>query len=119
MAHDPLKKAYAELKKLEHRVESLRSSAKRAALVTIVKLMRRHQVTPQEVESAFHSNSLALALSREAAADARRHVVPKFFHPDTGQTWSGRGRAPRWIVTEELAGGQRENFAIGKSQNDV
>lgn len=34
-------------------------------------------------------------------------VAPKYRNPETGATWTGRGKAPLWIV-----GKDRENFAI-------
>lgn len=34
-------------------------------------------------------------------------VAPKYRHPETGQTWTGRGKAPKWIQNED-----REQFAI-------
>ncbi|KHS09405.1 histone [Burkholderia multivorans] len=39
----------------------------------------------------------------------RRHkpVVAKYRDPESGATWSGRGKPPRWI-----AGKDRESFAI-------
>ncbi len=32
----------------------------------------------------------------------RRKVRPKYYNPDTGQTWSGRGKRPRWLVGRNL-----------------
>ena len=34
-------------------------------------------------------------------------VAPKYKDPETGATWTGRGKAPKWIE-----GKNRENFAI-------
>lgn len=34
-------------------------------------------------------------------------VAAKYLNPETGETWSGRGRAPRW-----LDGKNREDFAV-------
>ncbi|MDI3513973.1 MAG: H-NS family nucleoid-associated regulatory protein [Gammaproteobacteria bacterium] len=34
-------------------------------------------------------------------------VAAKYRNPETGETWTGRGRAPRW-----LDGRNREDFAI-------
>nr|WP_247873597.1 H-NS histone family protein [Burkholderia sp. LS-044] len=31
----------------------------------------------------------------------RRRTVPKYMDPQTGATWSGRGRPPRWIANVE------------------
>jgi DNA-binding protein H-NS len=39
--------------------------------------------------------------------DQRPPVLAKYRNPETGDTWSGRGKPPRWI-----AGQDRENFLI-------
>ncbi|PXW17671.1 H-NS histone family protein [Paraburkholderia caballeronis] len=36
-------------------------------------------------------------------------VAPKYLDPATGATWSGRGRAPRWIANAA----SRDQFLIG------
>lgn len=35
-------------------------------------------------------------------------VAPKYKNPETGDTWTGRGKAPKWIASVE----DREKFAI-------
>ena len=34
--------------------------------------------------------------------DAGVPVAPKYRNPETGDTWSGRGRAPHWIKDQDL-----------------
>ena len=43
------------------------------------------------------------------ATRARAGVAPKYRDPDSGNTWSGRGKPPKWI-----AGQEREGFLISK-----
>ncbi|MCA8023666.1 H-NS histone family protein [Burkholderia metallica] len=40
-------------------------------------------------------------------ARKKRIIAPKYWNPQTGQTWSGRGRTPQWIV-----GRDREQYRI-------
>lgn len=60
---------------------------------------------------ADYGFSLAeLGLSRAKAGKVgrpRAGVAAKYRDPETGATWSGRGKPPRWI-----AGKNREQFAI-------
>ena len=37
----------------------------------------------------------------------------KYRNSETGETWSGRGRAPKWVTLAEQQGRSREEFAIG------
>jgi len=34
---------------------------------------------------------------RKRSATVGSHVAAKYLNPKTGETWSGRGRAPAWI----------------------
>lgn len=57
-------------------------------------------------------------LQRQAAAAAERRalggkVAAMYRDPATGQTWSGRGLRPRWLVEAIEAGKTLEDFAIG------
>lgn len=44
---------------------------------------------------------------------SRAPVAAKFKNPESGETWSGRGRAPRWLTAAEQQGRKREEFAVG------
>ena len=39
-------------------------------------------------------------------------VLPRFRNPETSETWSGRGKRPRWIVLAMDAGHNVEDFLI-------
>lgn len=41
-----------------------------------------------------------------------RKVPPKYRNPETGETWSGRGNAPRWLVAAVEQGKTQESFRI-------
>ena len=43
-------------------------------------------------------------------ASARSPAV-KYRNPETGEAWSGRGRAPKWLTLAEQQGRGREEFA--------
>jgi len=40
-------------------------------------------------------------------------VIPQYRNPETSETWSGRGKRPRWLVVAMEAGRQMEEFRIG------
>jgi DNA-binding protein H-NS len=44
------------------------------------------------------------------AASAQSPAV-KYRNPETGETWSGRGRAPKWLTLAEQQGRGRDEFA--------
>lgn len=42
-------------------------------------------------------------------------VAPKYRHPDTGETWSGRGGTASWLAVELKAGKKKEEFLIANA----
>jgi DNA-binding protein H-NS len=42
----------------------------------------------------------------------RGSVAPKYCHPQTGETWAGRGLKPRWLTAAMKSGKSLEAFAI-------
>jgi DNA-binding protein H-NS len=56
--------------------------------------------------------------SYNANGKARRRyprVFPKYRNPQTpSETWSGRGKQPRWLVAAIKTGRKMEDFRIGK-----
>ena len=39
-------------------------------------------------------------------------VAPKYRHPGTGETWTGRGLQPKWLKAELSTGRRLEEFAL-------
>lgn len=42
----------------------------------------------------------------------RGAVAAKYKNPATGETWSGRGRAPKWLADEMAKGKSKDAFLI-------
>lgn len=42
-------------------------------------------------------------------------VLPKYRNPLTAETWSGRGKQPRWLVAAMKTGRKIEDFEIGRA----
>jgi DNA-binding protein H-NS len=59
-------------------------------------LMAEYGLTAQDV---FPSGSSA----KSSGAKPVNKVAPKFRDPATGQTWTGRGKAPKWIEGQDRA----------------
>jgi DNA-binding protein H-NS len=45
-------------------------------------------------------------------AKPRKPVAAKYRNAATNETWTGRGKAPKWLVAIEAAGRKREEFAV-------
>ncbi|UPJ60683.1 H-NS histone family protein [Bradyrhizobium sp. 192] len=46
-------------------------------------------------------------------------VLPKYRNPQTAETWSGRGKRPRWLVAAMKSGKRIEEFRIGETGSKV
>jgi DNA-binding protein H-NS len=54
-----------------------------------------------------NTETMAEAGIRKNKFATRRKPEPKYMNPETGQTWSGRGKTPKW-----LEGRRKSRFAI-------
>jgi DNA-binding protein H-NS len=119
MATQSLKSIEAQIRKLQARAQSLRDKDRKPVIANIVRLMKAHEISVTEVAEAFEKKRGGRPAAREGAASSgaragkKRGTVPvKFRNPETGATWTGRGRTPRWIVEAESAGTDRSAFAV-------
>ena len=54
------------------------------------------------------------AAPRRAGSIKGTKVAPKYRHPKTGETWSGRGGTAGWLAREIKAGKKKEDFLIAR-----
>ena len=45
-------------------------------------------------------------------------VLPKYRDPQTSETWSGRGKRPRWLVAAMKSGRKIEEFRISEGSSN-
>lgn len=86
-----------QIAKLQSLAEAARKNEINDAIKQIKELMQLHGVTVDDLSSARSSKP----------EKAKSTVAAQFKNPETGETWTGRGRAPRW-----LDGKDREQFRI-------
>jgi len=89
---------------LQKRAAKLQVRDRKATLRKIIGLMRTNAILMSEISGAGKIKGLRKG----------HRVKPKYRNPKTGETWSGRGRAARWLVTAEKAGRKRTDFLIKK-----
>src|SRR4051812_3028167 len=51
---------------------------------------------------------------RRAGSIKGTKVAPKYRHPKTGETWSGRGGTAGWLAREIKAGKKKEGFFVAQ-----
>lgn len=79
------KELLEQQRELGQRVEAARRAEAATALETVRKTVAEFRFTPEDV----------FGNRRKSASSP---VSPKYRNADTGETWSGRGRTPRWLA---------------------
>ncbi|MGV0960073.1 MAG: H-NS family nucleoid-associated regulatory protein [Limnohabitans sp.] len=83
---------------LEAQIEAARKAENADAIAKVKALVAEHGLTAQDIFGSA---------KRGAKAGARATVAPKYRDHATGATWTGRGKAPKWIDGQD-----RSKFAI-------
>lgn len=99
-----------EILRLQKQMKSLKVKQRRPVIASIVKSMQDNEITLEEVADALEST--AKRGPSAAAGAPKASLPPKYRHPETQDTWTGRGRPPRWIIDAEAQGQSRDEFLI-------
>lgn len=84
---------------LEKQIEEVRWLENQDAIAKVRALVIEFELTQDDVFGSPRKSGKGNA--------AGQKVAPKFRNPATGDTWTGRGKPPKWI-----AGQDREQFLI-------
>lgn len=96
---------------LDRKIATARKREVAAVVKQINALIQQYQLQPSELTFAGKSSAAGRAPVKTKAKPARKAktgapVKPKYRHPVTGETWSGRGRSPKWVE------GDKEQYLI-------
>lgn len=81
----------AQKEALEQQIKEMRETERKEAIKNVRRLIEEFELTSVELFGKAKTNV----------------VQPKYANPQTGETWTGRGRTPKW-----LAGKKHEDFLI-------
>ncbi|MCC2597508.1 H-NS histone family protein [Pusillimonas sp. MFBS29] len=110
-----------EIVKLQKQAQALQAKQRGPVITSIIRSMREYDITPEDIAAAYKQKttprtSTATRTTKAAAGPAVKRTVPaKYRHPETNETWTGRGKAPRWITNAEAEGKSRDQFLIANS----
>jgi len=94
-----LKDLLQQREALEKAITEARQNEISAAVTKVREIVAEYGLTVQDV---FPGRA-----GKSSGTKAASKVAPKYRDPATGQTWTGRGKAPKWIE-----GKDRAQFAI-------
>ncbi|KKB64987.1 hypothetical protein WM40_03280 [Robbsia andropogonis] len=98
-----LAKLLEQREELDQQIDRVRKDAKLTAIMEVKKLIGLYNLTLQDLGLTKRNGETAT----KGRGAPRGPVAPRFRDPESGATWSGRGKAPRWI-----AGKDRNAFLI-------
>ncbi|QNP50612.1 H-NS histone family protein [Diaphorobacter aerolatus] len=96
---DSYKDLLKQREDLEKRIGEARRQELSTAVTQVRNLVAEYGLTAQDVFPTGRGS--------RASATSGVKVAPKYRNPETGETWTGRGKAPKWIQNQD-----REKFAI-------
>jgi DNA-binding protein H-NS len=91
-----LKELLAQRQTLQQQVTAARQREAELVLAEIVRKMREYQISLADLMGREHESQKVTTTP-----------VPKYRDLQSGATWSGRGRAPHWIVDKN-----RDDFLV-------
>lgn len=106
-------KIHKEIEKLRKQAQALQQKKRKPVIQSIIRSMKEYEITPDEIATAFGKTTATKGRAAKKAGTGSRGPVPaKYKNPETGATWTGRGKPPRWVVDAEAAGKSRTDFLI-------
>lgn len=91
-------------------IEKRRSQTRRQAVSQINELMNNIGLSREELLKMLDGG-------QNRPVSSRATVRPKYADPnDPNKTWTGRGRAPLWVVEYENQGGKRDDLLIPNAE---
>ena len=110
---DRLEAIRARLVKLQREADILERAASER-VKTAAKVIAKYDLSPADFDAAFRLNRRDSQKGHRRSPIAGRHIAPKY-RDRAGNTWTGRGRTPLWLVAAEKAGKSRDSFLIDRN----
>ncbi len=116
-SYEAIKKQIARLEAQAKALESARDTKKVRAMERVKAYMKKLGVSAQDLVAAGPRAKTATKGRRRSAAKPKLTVAPKFRDPDSGATWTGRGRPPVWLAQKIAQGATKDQFLITTNPN--
>ncbi len=94
------KELLSQIEMLKQQAESQRRSEIASVVADIRAKMQEYGITVADLGAARASRAKGTT------------VAAKYRHPSSGETWTGRGKMPKWLQAEVGNGKRKEDFLI-------
>ena len=93
----------SQIEALKRQAEDVRRQELKAVIDEIKVSMEKYGITIADLQSAIGRGG-----------KKKNTVAPKYRNPASGETWTGRGKQPRWLAAYTSKGRKPEEFLIKK-----
>jgi len=120
-SYETIRKQIEKLEAQARKLEQAAEQKKKQAVAQVVTLMKKLGVSLEDMARAKPRRArVAKGAAKKRGAKksaakkiaAKKPVAPKFRNGKTGETWSGRGRTPRWLAALEAQGKSRDDYRV-------
>ncbi len=101
-----INEAEAHVNELRKQMDAQRKGERTQAINAAKELIKTHELSASEL--GFSGKVSA----KRVATDKRNSVAPKYQDPETGKTWTGRGKTPAWLSAQMASGRDKQEFLI-------
>ena len=86
------KELLAQREKLDNQIKEVMAREKAEGIAKAMLIIEQYRLSASDLFSR-----------KVGGRGAGTKVVPKYLNPATGETWTGRGKAPKWIEGKDRA----------------
>jgi len=121
MTLESIQKQIEKLQAQAKKLEGFQNAKKSKSLAQVRALMNKLGVSIEDlgtevqkpVQPPKSRGRPAVEVSKsKPAVKNRKPVAPKYRDPNTGETWTGRGKPPRWLAEQIHMGHSKDEFLI-------
>jgi DNA-binding protein H-NS len=99
-----LQELLAQKAAIEKQIMETQRTERAEAINRVRALMAEHGLTVADIGMK--------SAAAPKAQSSRGKVAPKYRHPETGETWTGRGLQPKWLKNALAQGRKISDFAL-------
>ena len=95
-----------KLNELRKQQEVQRRGERTQVIASVKEMIKKYELTASDLGFASKSSG------KRGTGDKRNIVAPKYQDPESGKTWTGRGKSPAWLSAQLTAGRDKQEFLI-------
>jgi DNA-binding protein H-NS len=97
----------ASANEIRKELDAERKGERTQTITSIREMIKLHELTASDLGFVGKGS-----MKQRSVGDKRNVVAPKYQDPDSGKTWTGRGKSPAWLSVQLAAGREKQEFLI-------